>query len=470
MSEKQDMKQEDLLLRVGDLVREELPRTGPGDSRWLHRKWRPSPAKIGALATSVVFVTAGAVLLAIGAREERGPRPAEEVAQVQPAQPEEQSLGRVSFVEGSVVLVRAGEERELVVGDEILAGDRLETAPDGAVGLRTEGGSTVLLEAGGRLEVRPSHAGARIHLVQGLVAIRARHGELSVHGENAEVRGTSSLFTLRAEAGKLVSVAVSMGELRVHGAGREPVRVARAEVIDLRTWTTSAGSPDARVLERLARLTGEAVQEPVEEVGEEEVETGHGPSLEDRIEAALEAGDVQAALELVKKGGGRQGPRFLLLAGDAYREAGMWSEAAAAYEDAAAASKGKQAERALLRAAGIHARKLGDPARAAAVVDGYLERFPAGSLLDEALYLGGVAHSKAGSQKKARALLERYVGEFPKGPQAVRVHLMLAKILALKLSDCAAATKHADAVIKKAPGSTMAKEAGKIRAHCSKAE
>jgi TolA-binding protein len=192
------------------------------------------------------------------------------------------------------------------------------------------------------------------------------------------------------------------------------------------------------------------------------------PSLEDRIQQALDHGDLDAAVALVEKHGSSQkGALFHLLAGDVFRRASRWPEAADAYLAAAVAGHGKKSERAYLRAVEIFLRKLDDPDRAAELVEAYLKRFPSGSHLDEALYLGGVVNSKRGDFERARALFESYLEKYPAGAQAVRVHLGLAKILVVKMSSCGAAVPHIQAVETKAPGTSMAAEARKLSARCA---
>ncbi|MBW2263760.1 MAG: hypothetical protein JRG91_17500, partial [Deltaproteobacteria bacterium] len=99
-------------------------------------------------------------------------------------------------------------------------------------------------------------------------------------------------------------------------------------------------------------------------------------------------------------------------------------------------------------------------------IDEYLKIFPAGSHMDEGLYLGGVASSRSGSYKKARTMFEAYLAKYPKGTQAPQVHLTLAKLFVMKMSDCAGASKHIKAI--KAKSKVMAQEASKLESQCVK--
>jgi TolA-binding protein len=209
----------------------------------------------------------------------------------------------------------------------------------------------------------------------------------------------------------------------------------------------TTGGPDPAAIATLARLAGEAPD------GGEAAAGGTEEAPSAAMRAAARAG---------------QGMEQHLEAGDAFRNQGLWEEAAAEYMAAAAAGKGKQAERALLRAAEIYHRKLGDLDAAGAAIDAYLERFPSGTLLAEALYMGGVVRAGKGDFEGAGALYARYLEAFPSGPQATRVHLALAKILAVKMKDCDSAASHIEAVLSAASGSKMAEQAQKLASHCGR--
>jgi TolA-binding protein len=470
-------KEDELMLQMGDLIRQELPRTDVSSSKWMHRGWKPAPGKIAALAGAAILVAGGAILAAGGLGRHGSGRgvPPVAVDREHGTVLEKAVAGRVSLAEGDIVVVRGQERRALRVGDEIVAGDTVEAAPGSAVGIRYEGGPTILLDEGGRLEVASSQAGSlRIDLLDGMVAVRTGAGwPLSVRGANAEVRVDAAVAAVRAESGRIVTAMASEGGVEVvRSDGGRSFEVGRSQLLDLRTWTTTDGVQAPAIVGRLALVAGEtAAAVPAKEPEELDQQTEKTTSLIVRIQKALEAGDVDAAIALIEKSGkGQSGTRFNLIAGEAYRQAGMWPEAAEAYLAAAESGQGQQAERAFLRAASILYRKMGKTGEAARVLDDYLERFPSGTLLDEALYLGGVVHAKSGNSKRSRELFERYLSTFPSGPQAARVHLTLAKLLAMKLSDCASAVDHVEAVVKKAPGSHMAEEASKIAVYCKKGE
>lgn len=473
---------------IGRLLREELPRYDDKPPSWMSRGWKPAPGKIAALAAVVVVLGAGIALLPAGP----GPGPegtdgrgmVVETDETQQQQAEESAAGLFVLVEGKPAIVREGSKRDVAMGDKLLPGDRLETGKDDAVGIKYAGGPSFVLESRGRLEVESaSRSEVRLALERGTLAARVPMDQpgqtvarLTVGAKNAVLTAERSVFTAEAEDGRLTAARVAEGQVDVRRKETgKTLRVGRSSALDLRTFTVLSWDPHGTAMARLALITDGIDVPSSEEEGQEagDVPTSDEPrkasSLVERIKQALESGNVEEALRLIEtKGQGQGSAAFHVLAGDTYRKAGRWAEAAEAYMTAAEKGSGKQAERALLRAAEIQLRKLGKPAEAASVIDAYMKSFPSGKHLDEALYLGGVANMKSGSLKIARALLQRYLAAFPNEPKSAGVHLMLAKILAVRMSDCAGAAPHIKAVLKKAPGSGMAGEAQKIAAGCAK--
>jgi tetratricopeptide (TPR) repeat protein len=450
--------------------------------RELKRGWRPDPYRIAGLATAVVLIVAS-----VGLVTSLGTRPGDSTV-VLPgiritagdgsAAQSTTLRARVDLLEGMTVVVRSGRKVILQHGDEVLRGDALENTPGSSVGIAYPGGLALVLDGEGRIEIREADpGGVHVRLSQGVLAARVpprpaseTRTTLRVEGENAELRVKGTVFTVRADRGRLTDAAVASGEVEVkRKEARATFRLGRQSKLDMRKWVVEAGTPDTSALGRLARITGGVeVQAATAAPEETDASAPRPPTVIERIQKALKAGNVEEAVKLVEKHGkGQKGASFNLLAGEAYRRAGRWSQAADAYLAGAKASEGKKAEKAMLRAADIQLRKLKKPIQAAKIIESYLARFPSGSHLDEGLYLGGVAHSKCGSYKRARGLFEKYLSKFPGRGQALQVHLALAKIKAVKMGDCAGASKHIKAVQSKAAGSVMAKEADKIAARCS---
>ena len=465
---------------IWDFLREQMQDTSILERRELRRGWRASPLKITGLAVALVIVSGSVGLLtAHGFREDRPQISGRtiEIAVMDEELPGSREMtGRVALLEGSVVLARDGRRVILSEGDQIQDGDWVESSKGSALGISFPNGLAVVLDGEGRLDIWQIHTRS-VHMGLGGGVLAARvpppeNGEpvmsMRVEGSNASLTVRGTVFTVIARNGRLMDAAVSAGTVDVKRMGKGRVfRVTRTKALDMMTWSVGDGEPDAHALGRLARITSGVVvpRRPAVETETIDEQVEH-LTLVTKIHRLLAAGDVEAALVLVEKNEKtHKNASFLLAAGEAYRHAGMWAQAARAYLDGAEAGQGKKAEKAMIRAADIYMRKLGKTTEASSVIEAYLERFPDGRHLDEALYLGGVAYSKSGSYKKARTLFESYLVRFPTGAQAKRVHLALAKILVVKMSDCSAATFHIKAV--QAGGGVLGAKAGQLALTCA---
>ncbi|MBW2262771.1 MAG: tetratricopeptide repeat protein [Deltaproteobacteria bacterium] len=464
---------------IWDFLREQMQDGSILERRDMKRRWKAAPLKIAGLATALVVISGSIGLLtAHGFREDRpqiSGRTIEIAVMDEDLPGNREMTGRISLLEGSVVLARDGSRIILSEGDQIIDGDWVESSKGSAIGISFPNGLAVVLDGEGRLDIWQIHTrSVHVGLGGGVLAARVpppENGEprmsMRIEGSNASLIVRGTVFTVAARNGRLTDAAVSTGTVEVQRMGKGRVfRVTKTKALDMMTWSVADGEPDTHALGRLARITSGVVvpRGPAQtETIEEQVEH---LTLVAKIHRLLAAGDVEAALILVEKNGKAQkGASFLLAAGEAYRHAGMWSEAAQAYLDGAGAGQGKKAEKAMIRAADIYMRKLGKTQEASSVIDVYLKRFPDGRHLDEALYLGGVAQSKNGNYKRARNMFESYLVKFPTGSQAKRVHLSLAKILVVKMSDCSAAIFHIKAV--QAGGGVLGAQAGKLALQCA---
>jgi hypothetical protein len=460
---------------VGEYLAKRLART---EYTGKEPAWRPSVWKIASLCIVAAAVAAvSTVLVTRGRRAER-----EWVVQVSEEQEAEQAAGRVVMVRGEVTLVRGRASGVPEVGDEIVTGDLIESREGAAFGME-HAGHTIVLVGEGRLSVRGSTATElRVGLERGVLAARTARqpgaSSLRIEGLNAEVVGRGAVFTVEAVGRSLERTTVADGEVTVLcKRDRKDFHISRSSALDMRTWTARPGSPDTVALEELAAITD---LELAPEVEEPEVEEPPAPdahvssavdkvsSLEHKVRQALDEGDMERAVDLIElEGKGRTDAGFLLLAADVYRQAGLWLDAVGSYLAAAGKTDGKKAERALLRAAEIHLRKLKDPGECARILDEYMQRFPGGFYMDEALYLGGAAHAKLGDYEKARGLFARYLAEYPKGLQTTRVHLSLARILASRMHDCTSAMVHVKSIKAKGMSPAVKTEVQKLEAQCA---
>lgn len=462
---------------VGEYLGKRLART---EYTGMEPSWRPSVVKIASLCIVAAAVAAGSTyLLTRGRRAER-----EWVVQVSEEPVAEQAAGRVVMVRGEVTLVRGKARGAPGVGDEIVTGDRIESREGAAFGME-HAGHTIVLVGEGRLSMRGSTATElRVGLERGVLAARTARqpgaSSLRIEGLNAEVVGRGAVFTVEAVGRSLERTTVADGEVTVLcKRDRKDFRISRSSALDMRTWTARPGSPDTVALEELAAITDleltpevekPAVVEPPAPETDAHASSAveKASSLEHRVRQALDEGDMERAVDLIElEGKGRTDAGFLLLAADVYRQAGLWLDAVGSYLAAAGKTEGKKAERALLRAAEIHLRKLKDPGECARILDEYMQRFPGGFYMDEALYLGGAAHAKLGDYEKARGLFARYLHEYPEGLQTTRVHLSLARILASRMHDCTSAMVHVKAIKAKGMSPAVKTEVQKLEAQCA---
>ncbi len=489
---------------------------------------RRSLAKIAGLAAAGLLVVAGGAWVvsgllasAKGAADSRitGGTDQGEV-QGRPSTGQDEAgaeVGRVVLVHGSVGLLRGHTRSTAAAGDALREGDAVVTADDSAAGLSLTASasraSLVVLGGSSRMRVAvASHASVptpapvssntpTVVLEQGNLAASVSQGDTGGGGPRFET--SSAVVTCRdavlaLEAGRegaLVGVSVAEGEATVlRKQDGKAFRVGRGWSLDGRTWSLAPGEPEERIIARLEALVALERAFEDEDDGDGGTSAGGGGSataagaggakhdgLVARIRQALADGDVDLAIDLVEiEGAGRKDAAFLVAAADAYREAGKWKSAADTYVSAAGGTDGKEAERVLLRAAEIKLRKLGDAAGAVAVIEEYLERFPAGVYLDEGLYLAAAIRSKLGDKARARESYEAYLAKFPDGVQAVKAHVALAQILAGgggggggaggKGKDCAGAMAHVAAAAGggKAVGPALAAEIAKVEAVCGK--
>ncbi len=462
---------------IGKYLGEKLAKIREPDPRRREPPWRPSPVKIASWCAALIIVAAGGYLVCT--RTGSGPGMTIEHARVVPGEQVEQerAAGLVTLVKGEVALVRGDERSQPGVGDAIRAGDVLETASEASVGIEHAGHTVVLMERA-RLSVRSAPASElRVSLERGVLAARSsrNEGALRIEGRNADVVSRGAVFTVKAAGNVLEKTSVAQGEVEVLSKeDRKDVHIARSSFLDMHTWTASAGAPEKQAIEELVDLTGIELPAPVEIVPDAGVAADappaangcRSPTVEEKVREALDGGDVQKAIVLIEsEGQSITSPDFLLMAGDTYRQAGKWSEAAEAYLSAGGVG-GKKAERALIKAAEIHFRQLSDAGEAARILDGYFEKFPEGSYLDEALYLDGAVHTKLGQYAEASKHFERYLELYPDGLQVVRVHLSLAQILASKLSDCPGAMSHVKAIPKKSMAPPVAAKVQKVQKLC----
>jgi hypothetical protein len=457
---------------IWDLLAERMERDDVPE-KLLRRPRRPSAPKIAALGLALVIVSA-ALVLGLG-REGRRMWPASEVDGQRAAGLADEdavtAVGHVALVSGQAFLVREETRRPLIEGEDVRPGDAVETPGSGAAGITCFSGPALVVQDGARLVLagRSEH-GMHVELDRGELAAHVPAGTgtgLRVSAGNAEVRVRGTLFTVRAEAGQITRATVVQGEIDVVRTGsREATRVSRSQSLDLGSWTVAEGGVEPSALAHLETIADFSLTPVVEDPATPEA-AGAERSLTERIRQALDDGDIDRALALVEGHGTATGTTdFLLAAAETYRRAGRFEEAAALFLDVAATSQGRKAEKALIRAAELHLRKLGDPARAAEIAESYLARFPQGHHLADAFYLGGIACIKSGKPARGRTLLESYLAAFPQGAEATRVHLALARILVLDVKNCAAAASHIEAVRARAAGTPLAVQADKLASIC----
>ncbi len=451
---------------IGDYLQEMLERTPVTP---LPRR-RVSIIRVTALALALALV-AGAVLLVVDRTRRASGQPPESTTVIagRIASPPAgvPRMGRLVLVTIGTTLVRNGTGREPEPGQALLAGDVLETGEGAYAGIELGTIHTLVLGPQSRL-VLDVPAPPGVHLARGALAVQTAHDpQLVIHAPNARVTGEASVYTVEAHDDSIQRIAVVDGSAKVVRArdGRT-FELPRAMAMDTHLWSPTPGIPDSAIVGRLDALTPPGDDEPP--VAMLPPPPHRHDDLVARIRKALANDDVSLAVGLVEtEGSGRKDAPFLLAAADAYKQASQWTEAAGQYMAASAGAEGKEAERALLRAAQIHLKQLGDPARAAEIIDEYLIRFPEGAYLDEALYLAAIIQVRLGDHARARNLYEEYLDHYPDGVQAVRAHVALAKLYAFSLSDCPAAMAHASAIGPKSNGPAMEAELSKVESACT---
>ncbi|MBW2264270.1 MAG: hypothetical protein JRG91_20075, partial [Deltaproteobacteria bacterium] len=197
---------------IGKYLGEKLTKVREPDPRRREPPWRPSPVKLASWCAAIIIVAAGGYLLST--RTGSGPGMTIEHAEVMPEEPVEddaQVAGRVTLVKGEVALVRGDERSQPSVGDELHAGDVIETASEASVGIEHAGHTVVLMERA-RLSVRRAPASElRISLERGVLAARSSRdeGTLRIEGKNADVVSRGAVFTVKAAGNVLEKTSVA---------------------------------------------------------------------------------------------------------------------------------------------------------------------------------------------------------------------------------------------------------------------
>lgn len=487
MTEHRDPEDRDLADdRIGRFLADELRQGDSLDPEGMRRGYRPARARV--VTVAVVLLALGGIVTALALKQERAgeqtTRPQQVVPVANKEAPEPSPVvqaGRVALATGTQWIFRTSMLQTLRVGDEVHVGDVVKTTDGAAVGIRWEDGTSVVLHDQGEMRIESMRSDeVRVSLLEGILAARSP-GEpgsvrLVVSGRNGQLRARDAVFTVRAGKGSIVRADVLEGQIRAHRGKDEGMSIPAGAGLDGGSWSTR---PEAAChMDALNRLSSfvPGFRVPTPSVGPADPDASSqdastaapsSPSLEARIQQALDAGDLQEAVRLVESKDVAEGSAsFMFLAGEVYRRAQKWDKAAQAYQLAASSSSGKKAQMALLRAAEIHLRKLDDVFSAAAAIDDYLSRFPDGQMLDQALFTGGVVHTRAGNVDRALELLGQYLAKFPQNPQCTRVHLMMAKLLAGKKGNCKAATPHLNAVLTVSREGTLADQARDVAHKC----
>jgi TolA-binding protein len=465
---------------IGEFLAGQLRDASPQTESWMKRGFVPAPAKIASIVILVALLAVGTVIgvgVLPGAREQGG----------RAAPPP--SLQAVGTTIEMCPTVFSGEPR-IEGGDKVYStrerlgpGDEVVTGEAGAIGLDFDGDLTIVLQGDGHLVIdRVDGAEVLATLHRGVIAVRLPedpHGTtLVLRSGTTVIRGHGAVYAAEARGSRMIVAAVSQGEVEVESTRSSgSIRVGAGQKLTVEDWRLEQGAAPPGVLERLAMMRTDvevpqdAVTSPIDEDASAAGDAPPSPpSLTEQIQAALDAGDLDEALRLVQaKPDGQGGAKFNSLAGEVYRRSSMWKEASAAYLAAAEKGNGKQAEMALIRAAEIQLRKLGDAKAASDIIETYLGRFPTGAMLDEALFLGGVIKTKTGEVDRAIELFAAHLKRYPGSPQSARVHLMLAKLLAVKKSDCAQASAHIQVVLKASSSGSLADDARALASKCGMA-
>jgi TolA-binding protein len=436
--------------RIEEFMRENVGQLESLPPSAFEKRVRPSPPRIAALALVVVCLSASIWYVATRG-DEPGPP-----AQAGPALVVEAMHATCSGV-------------DLGAGDAVDEGDELVVGEGGKLVVRFFSGHALVMGRPGRMVIeRADEAMRSVRLHEGSVrvSVPGKRGSIEVVGLNARVTAVSTRFVVRARDGMLTETRVERGSVSVAFAGSGEVRTLRAgerlALVDGKPEPVVAAADEPPV----------QVEEPVVEEPEEIEKQGPKPEAAAaaaiaEIRGELKAGNTQAAVDLVGKHQASLGGRtdFLLLSADVYRRAGMIDQAVALYLGLAGKSKGKHAEVALLRAAELQYRELGDAATASKTLDRYFASYPSGKLADEALVLAARVSISMKKHDEALGLLETYLERYPEGSAAAWASLKAGWILQVHLGSCDRARPHL-LKAKQIGSGKIASSAGKLLEAC----
>jgi hypothetical protein len=132
------------------------------------------------------------------------------------------TVASASRVSGKVIV---GSQEPLLSGRELLAGDMVETLPDGRVAIRWVRNAELRLDAGSLVKLE---SGSDVRLVRGAVYVETLKGygpaDITVHTQFGRVSHVGTRFEVRV-SGELTRVRVRDGAALFSGTGQPPVRI-----------------------------------------------------------------------------------------------------------------------------------------------------------------------------------------------------------------------------------------------------
>ena len=189
-----------------------------------------------------------------------GPGPARDPASVQSlvanaAPSPGVDFARVEFLRGPVIVHRAGQKIPLNVGDNLLAGDVVETDETSEARLRTQSGDTLHIQKSTRATLatpRTEKAAAVIELLRGKIrsqVVKSKPGpdqtsfQINTRSAVAGVRGTDFITSYQAAPQERTTVQTFEGEVVLYGKAT-PQRQAHIHASEFASYAVASAGQE----------------------------------------------------------------------------------------------------------------------------------------------------------------------------------------------------------------------------------
>jgi len=362
-----------------------------------------------------------------------------------------QNTERKSRKEIPVFLTSDSNKNISHVGEEEVT--VLEAEEGEISGTSLEGGIMLGLVGPGKTEISTSKNGnLRLRHQEGYLAVKvppqeAARRRITMEADNVRLEVKGTVFATRATRGRIETVEVERGAVRVVSLEGKPEKIVLAgRILHERTWTTMPLETNRQpIFERIyegERGDSTEYEKRTVKLREQKAE---GISSEIEFQSAGTENEYVEWEKILKEKG--RTPEILYSGGQILRKSGRFKEAFDLFIEASQKGKGGVQEKSLFLACQIAFEKLGDLQLASKTCENYRNTYPQGVFIQEAMMIQISVEMKSKNYDRALVLINEYLDTYPVGYQSMRAHIYAARILVLVKKDCKSSVKHIRTII-----------------------